>query len=207
MMKLTLIPIHNSNIPGKKSSTSKQLLNNYRNRLAQTSSSTCFYLHTRCIFIIPIPGTCRRSVPYLGVDIYCVTTVENFLVQYIYNYTCIVTLTPSSATTSIRREQIDSSLPQNQWRHQYNVIKFGCKSTRISTLGPAYNEFGYNENLLTTSRFLHIKIIDINVRLLQNSPRTSSFLCIYLFVLSGTQCRFLFTIFTDYNIKKFGYNE
>ena len=33
-----------------------------------------------------------------------------------------------------------------------------------STLGPAYNEFGYNEHLAVTSRFLSIKIIDYNVK-------------------------------------------
>ena len=35
------------------------------------------------------------------------------------------------------------------------------------TLGPAYNEFGYNEH----------------------PPATSSFLCVYLLVISGTKCR------------------
>ena len=56
------------------------------------------------------------------------------------------------------------------------------------TLGPAYNEFGYNEHL-PTSRFLNIEIIDSNVRKFGYygyPPITISFLCIYLLVLSRT---------------------
>ena len=33
----------------------------------------------------------------------------------------------------------------------------------LITLGPAYNEFGYNKHLTTMSRFLCIKIIDCSV--------------------------------------------
>ena len=63
--------------------------------------------------------------------------------------------------------------------------------TRAVTLGPAYNEFGYNEHPPTTSRFLCIKIIESNVKKFgyyEHPPTASSFLCIYLLVVSGTQC-------------------
>ena len=41
-------------------------------------------------------------------------------------------------------------------------INYGSVST---TLGPAYNEFGYNNHPATTNRFFRIKIIDYNVKM------------------------------------------
>ena len=38
--------------------------------------------------------------------------------------------------------------------------EFKCRDT----LGPAYNEFGYNEHRLTANKFLCIKIIDSSVK-------------------------------------------
>ena len=63
-----------------------------------------------------------------------------------------------------------------------------------NTLGPADNEFSYNEHPPTVSRFLCIKIIDSSVwkfDYYKHPPTRSSFLCIYLLVLSGTQCNML----------------
>ena len=39
-----------------------------------------------------------------------------------------------------------------------------CGFVDKCTLDPAYNKFGYNENLAITSRFLYSKIIDSNVK-------------------------------------------
>ena len=67
------------------------------------------------------------------------------------------------------------------------VIKYVSQST----LGPAYREFGYNEHLVITSRFLCIKVIDRHVKKFsynEHSLITSSFFCIFLLVVSGTQC-------------------
>ena len=50
----------------------------------------------------------------------------------------------------------------------------------VCALGPAYNEFGYNEHPATT-RFLCIKIIDCNVKKFDYNEypvETSSFFCI-----------------------------
>ena len=50
------------------------------------------------------------------------------------------------------------------------------------TLGPAYNEFGYNEHLAYTSTFLCIKVIDSNVKEFgynEQAILTSSFFCIF----------------------------
>ena len=57
-----------------------------------------------------------------------------------------------------------------------------------TTLGPAYNEFGYSEYPTTTSRFLCIKIIDCSVKKLGYSehPLVIVFY-IFLLVVSGTQ--------------------
>ena len=60
-----------------------------------------------------------------------------------------------------------------------------------STLGPAYNEFGYNERPATKSRFLSNKIIDCNVKRFGYNEHpliTSTFFCIFLSVVHGTQC-------------------
>ena len=59
------------------------------------------------------------------------------------------------------------------------------------TLGPAYNEFGYNELLATMSRCHCIKIIDSNVKKFGYNEHplvTSGFLCIFLLIVSRTQC-------------------
>ena len=58
-------------------------------------------------------------------------------------------------------------------------------------LGPAYNEFGYNEHPSTMSRFLCIKIIDCNIKKFGYNEHPlimSSFLCIILNVVNGTRC-------------------
>ena len=83
-------------------------------------------------------------------------------------------------------------------RLQLSDIKSGsaahrrCKQNTIlrgpSTLGPAYNEFGYNEHTAVTSTFLCIKIIDYYVKKFgynEHSLITSSFFCMFLFVVSG----------------------
>ena len=57
--------------------------------------------------------------------------------------------------------------------------------------GLAYNEFGYNEHLAITSKFLCIKIINGNVEKFgSNEPplTASSFFCISLLTVSWTQC-------------------
>ena len=59
------------------------------------------------------------------------------------------------------------------------------------TLGPANNEFGYNEHPAITSRFLCIKVIDCSVKKFGYNGHpfiTSSFFCIVIFVVSATQC-------------------
>ena len=59
------------------------------------------------------------------------------------------------------------------------------------TLGPAYNEFIYNEHPAITSSFLCIIVIDNNVKKFgfnEHSLRTDSFFCIFLLVVSETQC-------------------
>ena len=57
-----------------------------------------------------------------------------------------------------------------------------------------YNEFGYNEHLAITSRFLCINIIDCNVKKFAYNEHplvTNSFFCIILLVVSGTQCNWM----------------
>ena len=58
-------------------------------------------------------------------------------------------------------------------------------------MGPAHNDFGYNEHLAITGWFLFIKIIDSNGKEFgyKNHPFiTGNFFCIFLLVGSGTQC-------------------
>ena len=58
------------------------------------------------------------------------------------------------------------------------------------TMGPAYNEFGYNEHLVVEIRFLCIKLIDCNVKKFGYNEQpliTSSSLCIFLLVTNPTQ--------------------
>ena len=60
-----------------------------------------------------------------------------------------------------------------------------------STLGLACNEFGYNDHLAMTSRFLCIEIIDFNVKKFgynEDPLIMTSFFCIFPIVISGTQC-------------------
>ena len=57
------------------------------------------------------------------------------------------------------------------------------------TLGPAYNEFGYNEHQATKNRFLCISIIDCNVKNNEHPLMNCSFFCIFLLVVSGTLCK------------------
>ena len=44
-----------------------------------------------------------------------------------------------------------------------NTLRAAAEKLNANTLGPAYNEFGYNEFPAITSRFLYIKIFDCNV--------------------------------------------
>ena len=46
------------------------------------------------------------------------------------------------------------------YRMEFVKTRWSCSCA----LGPAYNEFGYNEHPAITSRFLSIKIIDRNVK-------------------------------------------
>ena len=75
-----------------------------------------------------------------------------------------------------------------------NYFKRQMKSTctlKLTTMGPAYNEFGYKEHPAVMSRFLCIKIIDCNVKKSSYNKHpllTSSFFCIISLVVSGTQC-------------------
>ena len=69
----------------------------------------------------------------------------------------------------------------------YNTRGIGNAFTYLDqyTLGPAYNEFGYNEHLVVEIRFLCIKLIDCNVKKFGYNKQplvTSSFLCIFLLV-------------------------
>ena len=59
-----------------------------------------------------------------------------------------------------------------------------------NTFGPAYNEFGYNEDPAIASRFLCIKIIDYSVKKFgykEHPLVTSSFFYIFLLIVSETQ--------------------
>ena len=74
------------------------------------------------------------------------------------------------------------------------------------TLGPTYYEFGYNERPVTVSRFLYIKLIDCNVR--RHPLIMSSFFCIFLLIVSGTQCNFFSGRPTQfYDQGSFGYHQ
>ena len=56
-----------------------------------------------------------------------------------------------------------------------------------NTLGPAYNEFGYNEHPAISSRFLCSIIIGSNVKKFgynEHLPTMSSFFCIFFLVVS-----------------------
>ena len=60
-----------------------------------------------------------------------------------------------------------------------------------NTLGPVYNEFGYNEHPAVTSRFLCINIINCNVKNFgynEYSLITNSFFSIFILIVSRTQC-------------------
>ena len=62
---------------------------------------------------------------------------------------------------------------------------------RLTTLGPAYNEFGYNEHPAITSNFFlwEKNTSDVKKVQLQRVPLiTSKFLWIKLLVITGTQC-------------------
>ena len=72
-------------------------------------------------------------------------------------------------------------------------MKF-CHKVCACTLGSAYNEFGCNEHPTTTRIFLCIKIIDCNVKKFsynENPLIRSSYFCVFLLIVSGTQCTFV----------------
>ena len=50
-------------------------------------------------------------------------------------------------------------MPAGKQKLQHEV----CARSTLNTLGPVYNEHGYNEHPTVTSRFLCIKIIDRSV--------------------------------------------
>ena len=54
------------------------------------------------------------------------------------------------------------------------------------TLGPAYNEFGYNEHSAITNRFLCTILIDSNAKKSNDNEHQPT--TIFLLVESGTQC-------------------
>ena len=59
------------------------------------------------------------------------------------------------------------------------------------TLGPAYNEFGYNEHPVIATKFLCIELIDYNVKKFAYNEHpllTSSFFYTFLLLVSGIQC-------------------
>ena len=65
-------------------------------------------------------------------------------------------------------------------------------STVYCTLDPAYYEFGYKEHTVKVNRILRMKIIDCNVIKFgfnEHTPVTNSFFCIFLLVVSETQCK------------------
>ena len=59
-----------------------------------------------------------------------------------------------------------------------------------NTLGPAYNDFGYNNHLAITSRILCIKIIDNGKKFDYSAQTLHEVVSIVSFLLavSGTQC-------------------
>ena len=59
-----------------------------------------------------------------------------------------------------------------------------------NTLGPAYNDFGYNDHLAITSRILCIKIIDNGKKFGYSEQTLHEVVSIASFLLgvSGTQC-------------------
>ena len=63
----------------------------------------------------------------------------------------------------------------------------------LHTVGPAYNDFGYNEPSAITSKFLCTIIIHSNAKKFSyngHQSTMSSFFYMFLLVLSGTQCTF-----------------
>ena len=85
--------------------------------------------------------------------------------------------------------------------HKWTVYKVICTHhslfyCTVNILGPAYKEFGYNEQTLC------IEIIESNVKMFSycEHPLTaSSFLRIYFFVLSRTQSNYNLTLGPAYN--------
>ena len=74
-----------------------------------------------------------------------------------------------------------------------------CLPTFSFTLGPAHNELGFRYYLVITSRFLCIRITNCNVKNFGNNEHpltTSSFFCIFLLVVSGTQRMYPKDMFT-----------
>ena len=86
------------------------------------------------------------------------------------------------------QKRIRSTTTRNPSKHAIKQVIFLSERT---TLGPAYNEFGYYEYPAITSRFLCIRTIYSNVKKFgyyEHPSTTSSFLCICLLVISGTRC-------------------
>ena len=70
----------------------------------------------------------------------------------------------------------------------YSNAKDLCSFKFYITLGPVYNEFGYNEHPAITSRFLFIILIHSNVKKFgykKHSPTMNSFSCSFLADLNG----------------------
>ena len=106
----------------------------------------------------------------------------------------------------LEKERLEHTVRNVQKSYSIYYIDNRRRQTMaISTLGPACNEFGYNEHPLATSEFLCIKIIDSNVEKpsdYQHPPTTSNFLCTYLLVLSENHCMCSFwTYFLNTNVK------
>ena len=72
-----------------------------------------------------------------------------------------------------------------------SVLALAHRGRIFNTMGPAHNGFGHKDPLLTTSRFLYIKIIDSGVKKFgykKHRFTTCSFFLIFLLVVSETQC-------------------
>ena len=83
---------------------------------------------------------------------------------------------------------------KDQRKVQTQMLSVNKVLAEYCTLGPAYNEFGYNQHPAVASRCLCIKVIDCNVKssVKQDPFVTSSFFCIFLLAVRGTQCRTFF---------------
>ena len=96
-----------------------------------------------------------------------------------WNIICYTIINVDHSSSSMIKGNCREKQLTLQWR---GVIWPFIRVTIQRTLGPAYNEFGYNEQPSVMSRFLWIKLIDCNVRKLSYNEHpliASSFFCIF----------------------------